>query len=425
MSSARDDLDQLDFYSGDTFERNGYPHAEWERLRREAPVYWTQRDTLTPFWAITRHEDVVALSRQPKLWQNAPRLAVFPELEKEVERRIAAGEPESQQPQPRHLLNMDPPDHGRFRKTASSHFTPRALQAKRASIERISKRILDEFANGGKTTEADFVESVSVRLPLEVLLEMLGVPQDDWKLMFQWTNETIGATDPEYQQGQSALETAERSRLQLFGYYMKMAEERRKKPTDDIVSVVANAKIDGEPLPPLELLSFYYLLVVAGNETTRNATSGGLLALIQNPGELAKLKKNPALIHSAVEEIVRWTSPVIQFCRTAKDDTEVRGVKIRAGESACLFYPSANRDEEVFPDANVFRIDRDPNPHLGFGIGEHFCMGANLARLELEVVIGQLVERLEEIELVGPVRRLRSSFVGGVKSMPIRYRLRP
>jgi cytochrome P450 len=424
MSSAREDLDQLDFYSGETFEQNGYPHAEWTRLRREAPVYWTQRDTLVPFWAITRHEDVVALSRQPRLWQNAPRLAVFPELEKEVERRVAAGEAESAQPQPRHLLNMDPPDHGRFRKTASSHFTPRALESKRTSVERISKRILDEFANGGKTTEADFVEGVSVRLPLEVLLEMLGVPQDDWKLMFQWTNETIGATDPEYQQGQSALETAERSRLQLFGYYMKMAEERRKQPTDDIVSLVANAKIDGQPLPPLELLSFYYLLVVAGNETTRNATSGGLLALIQNPGELAKLKKNPALIHSAVEEIVRWTSPVIQFCRTAKEDTELRGVKIRAGESACLFYPSANRDEEVFPDANVFRIDRDPNPHLGFGIGEHFCMGANLARLELEIVIGQLVERLEEIELVGPVRRLRSSFVGGVKSMPIRYRLR-
>jgi len=423
MSTSRSELDALDFYSSETYEKNGYPHAEWGRLRREAPVYWTERPGLIPFWAITRHEDIVALSRQPKLWQNAPRLAVFPDIEKEVEKRIAEGGPEQQQ-EARHLLNMDPPEHGRFRKLASSHFTPRALQPKRASIERISRQILDEFANGGKTTVADFVEGVSVRLPLEVLLDMLGVPPADWKLMFQWTNETIGATDPEYQQGQSALETAERSRLQLFGYYMKMAEERRKSPTDDMVSVIANAKIDGKHLPPLELLSFYYLLVVAGNETTRNATSGGVLALIQNPGELAKLRKNPALIHSAVEEIVRWTSPVIQFCRTAKEDTEVRGQKIRAGQAACLFYPSGNRDSAVFPDADVFRIDRDPNPHVGFGIGEHFCMGANLARLELEIVIGQLVERLEEIELVGPVRRLRSSFVGGVKSMPIRYKLR-
>jgi cytochrome P450 len=204
-----------------------------------------------------------------------------------------------------------------------------------------------------------------------------------------------------------------------------MVDERRKKPTADIVSLIANATIDGKQLPPIELLSFYYLLVVAGNETTRNATSGGLLALIQNPGELDKLRRNPRLLGSAVEEIVRFTSPVIQFCRTAARDTELRGVKIRAGEAACLFYPSANRDEEVFPDGDRFRVERDPNPHLGFGIGEHFCMGAHLARLELEVVFGQLVSRLEEVELVGPVRRLRSSFVGGVKSMPIRYRLRP
>jgi len=325
----------------------------------------------------------------------------------------------------RHLLNMDPPDHGRFRKLASSHFTPRALEAKRKAIEEISRAILDDFARGGEWSEADFVEAVSVKLPLAVLLDMLGVPADDWKLMMQWTNETIGATDPEYQQGQSALETAERSRMQLFGYFMRMVDERRKKPTADIVSLIANATIDGKQLPPIELLSFYYLLVVAGNETTRNATSGGLLALIQNPGELDKLRRNPRLLGSAVEEIVRFTSPVIQFCRTAARDTELRGVKIRAGEAACLFYPSANRDEEVFPDGDRFRVERDPNPHLGFGIGEHFCMGAHLARLELEVVFGQLVSRLEEVELVGPVRRLRSSFVGGVKSMPIRYRLRP
>jgi len=425
MEERRDDLAELDFIGSATYERDGYPHAAWARLRREDPVHWTERADAMPFWAITRHADIVALSRQPRLWQNAPRLAVFPGLEKEVEKRIAESGGQPQQPDVRHLLNMDPPDHGRFRRLASSHFTPRALEAKRKAIEEISRSILDDFAGGGEPTEADFVEGVSVKLPLAVLLDMLGVPADDWKLMMQWTNETIGSTDPEYQQGQSALETAERSRMQLFGYFMRMVDERRKKPTTDIVSLLANATLDGKQLPPIELLSFYYLLVVAGNETTRNATSGGLLALIQNPGELAKLRRDPALIPGAVEEIVRYTSPVIQFCRTAARDTELRGKRIRAGEAACLFYPSANRDEEVFPDGELFRVDRDPNPHLGFGIGEHFCMGSHLARLELEVVFGQLVSRLQDVELVGPVRRLRSSFVGGVKSMPIRYRLRP
>lgn len=424
MTDSRSDLAQLDFITGAAYERDGYPHAAWARLRREDPVHWTEHPDAISFWAITKHADIVALSRQPRLWQNAPRLAVFPGLEREVEKRIAEQGGAPQQPDVRHLLNMDPPDHGRFRKLASSHFTPRALEAKRKAIEEISRDILDEFANGGAATSADFVEGVSVKLPLVVLLEMLGVPASDWKQMMQWTNETIGATDPDYQQGQSALETAERSRLQLFGYFMKMVEERRKKPTADIVSLLANATLDGAHLPPIELLSFYYLLVVAGNETTRNATSGGLLALIQNPGELDKLRRDPRLIPSAVEEIVRWTSPVIQFCRTAVRDTEVGGKRIRAGEAACLFYPSANRDEDVYPDGERFRVDRDPNPHLGFGIGEHFCMGSHLARLELEVVFQQLVSRLEEVELVGPVRRLRSSFVGGVKSMPIRYKLR-
>ena len=424
------DLAELDFIGGAEYQANGYPHAAWARLRREAPVFWTERADAFPFWAVTKHADIVAISRQPRLWQNAPRLAVFPGLEREVEKRMAETgqtmeQARQQQPDVRHLLNMDPPDHGRFRKLASSHFTPRALEPKRKAIEEISAEILDEFARGGELSEGDFVEGVSVKLPLAVLLDMLGVPHSDWKLMMQWTNETIGATDPDYQQGQSALETAERSRMQLFGYFMQMVGERRQKPAPDIVSVLANAQLDGAPLPPIELLSFYYLLVVAGNETTRNATTGGLLALIQHPGELEKLRRSPELIPSAVEEIVRWTSPVIQFCRTALTDTELRGQKIEAGQAVCLFYPSANRDEDVFPDGDRFRVDRDPNPHLGFGIGEHFCMGAHLARLELQVVLAQLVRRLEHVELAGEVRRLRSSFVGGLKSMPIRYKLRP
>jgi cytochrome P450 len=192
-----------------------------------------------------------------------------------------------------------------------------------------------------------------------------------------------------------------------------------------MVSVLANASVGGRPIPPFELLSYFLLLVVAGNETTRNAASGGLLALIENPAEMEKLRRERALVPSAVEEIVRWTAPVIQFCRTAVEDVEIRGQEIRARDSLCLLYPSANRDEEVFPDGDVFRVDRQPNPHLGFGIGEHFCLGANLARLELNVIFASLAERLEQVELAGRVDRMRSSFLGGVKRMPIRYRLRP
>jgi cholest-4-en-3-one 26-monooxygenase len=249
------------------------------------------------------------------------------------------------------------------------------------------------------------------------------VPRSDWNLLFQWTNETIGAGDPEYQHGATPQETAMQARLSLFQYFMGMVEERRKRPTDDITSLLAHATVDGAEIPAFELLSYYFLLVVAGNETTRNATSGGLLALIQNPGELAKLKRDPSLIDAAVEEIVRWTTPVIQFCRTAAEDTDVRGQKIRKGESLCLFYPSANRDEDVFEDPFAFRVDRNPNPHLAFGIGEHFCMGANLARLELRVAFAKIAERVAEIGLAGDVARLHSSFVGGIKRVPIRYRL--
>jgi cholest-4-en-3-one 26-monooxygenase len=257
-----------------------------------------------------------------------------------------------------------------------------------------------------------------------LIAEQLGVPRQDWEQLFTWTNETIGGADPEFQQGTTANETMDRARIGLFTYFNDLCEKRRKEPQDDLTSVIANSTLDGEPLPTLELLSYFFLLVVAGNETTRNATSGGLLAFIENPEQWRLLKSDPSLIGRAVEEIVRWTTPVIQFARTPTQDTEIRGQKIKAGETMCLFYPSANRDEEVFEAPFRFDISRDPNPHLAFGIGEHFCLGANLARLELEVIFNQLAERLDHVELAGPVERLRSSFVGGIKHMPIRYEMR-
>ena len=411
---AEHGLDTIDIISPDLYQQKGYPHEEWALLRREAPIYWYDRTAGEPFWAVTRHADIVTLSKQPRRLLNEPRLAVFPEEE--------GPRPEEEG---RHLLIMDPPVHVKYRRLISSRFTPRAVRALEGDIEEIAAEILDDVATDGAWGEIDFVEKVSSVLPLAVIADMLGVPRSDWKMMFQWTNEMIGSGDPEYRrEGETPDDTSERARLAALEYFSRMVEERRRNPRDDLVSILANAELDGAPLPFENLMSYYNLIVIAGNETTRNATSGGLLALIENPGELEKLRGDPSLVPKAVEEILRWTTPVIQFCRTATEDVEIRGEKVLAGQSFCLFYPSANRDEEVFDEPFRFKIDRDPNPHIAFGIGEHSCLGAAVARLELNVMFRQLAARIDEVELLGPVERLRSSFLGGVKHMPIRYRLR-
>jgi cholest-4-en-3-one 26-monooxygenase len=407
-ASPRLDRATLDVISPEHYERNGYPFAEWAWLRRHEPVAWIEHPDYDPFWAITRHADVIELSRQPELLQNAPRLAVF-------SNRV----PPPPEATIRHLLNMDPPDHGAYRRVASKQFTPRAVRALEPEVERITSEVLDAAAerDGG-----DFVRDVSAPITIAVIAEMLGVPAADRGLLFRWTNEVIAPEDPEFQSGTPEA-TLEKARVELFQYFDAMARERRARPREDIVSVVANGKVGGAPLGPVELLSYYLLLVVAGNETTRNAMTGGILALLENPGEWEKLRRDPGLVEPAVEEVVRWVTPVIQFCRTATRDVALRGRTIRAGQSACLFYPSANRDEEVFADGDRFRIDRRPNRHVGFGVGEHVCLGAHLARLELRCAFAALRERLLRAEPAGPVERARSSFVGGIKRAPMRWEI--
>jgi cholest-4-en-3-one 26-monooxygenase len=405
----------LEVIGPDTFAESGYPHAAWKRLRQEAPIHWFDLPGGVGFWAVTKRDDIVWISRQPERFLNAPRLAIFEEgAPVEGERKLA-----------RHLLNMGPPEHAQFRNAASSWFTPRSIQRRHAEVQRIARDLLAEMAGDGSERSGDFVADFTAPLTLHVLADMLGVPRADWRLMFRWTNQIAGASDAEYSSSDDPIAGVEDAQKGLFAYFTDLAAERRKAPRDDMVSVLANASVGDAPMPAFELLSYFLLLVVAGNETTRNAASGGLLALIENPGEMQKLRANPALVPSAAEEIVRWTAPVIQFCRTPIEDVEMRGQTIRKGDSMCLLYPSANRDEDVFADPDTFRVDRKPNPHLGFGIGEHFCLGANLARLELRVIFDELARRLESVELAGPVERMRSSFLGGVKRMPIRYRLLP
>ena len=411
-------LDTLDIISPDHYQQHGYPHEEWALLRREAPIFWYTRTSGVPFWAVTKYQDIITISKQPRRLLNSPRLGAFPEAEER-----AGGIPPPDEG--RHLLTMDPPQHGKYRRLIPTRFTPNAIRQMQPQIEEIAEEILDGITTEGEVAEIDFVTEVSTVLPLAVIAHMLGVPRSDWKLLFQWTNQMIGSEDPEYRgEGETPEESEERARLEAITYFSQMVEERRKDPQDDLVSILTHGEVDGEPLPAENLFAFFNLIVIAGNETTRNATSGGLLALIENPGEFEKLRRDPSLVPTAVEEILRWTTPVIQFCRTATEDVEIRGQKIRAGESLCLFYPSANRDEDIFEEPFCFKVDRDPNPHLAFGIGEHFCLGSQVARLELNVMFQQLVARLGAVELAGPVERQRSPFLGGVKHMPVRYRLR-
>jgi cytochrome P450 len=272
-------------------------------------------------------------------------------------------------------------------------------------------------ANGG---ECDFVLDVARKLPLEVICELVGVPEGDWEAMFELSNRVIGFDDPEFAREEITAEQMQMS-MDLFNYILSLCQERRDNPRDDVLTQLVNAEIDGQRLMDHEIFLFFLLLIVAGNETTRNATSGGLLALIENPDQWARLRSDPSLVTTAVEEIVRWTSPVTHFTRFASKDTEIRGREIKEGQEVCLWYPSANRDEEVFSNADHFDVGRNPNDQIAFGKGEHFCLGVNLARLELRVTFEEITKRFGKVELAGDPERLRSNFIGGIKRMPVRF----
>jgi cholest-4-en-3-one 26-monooxygenase len=399
----------LDVITPEKYERDGYPHPEWAWLRKHDPVHYFETDYCDPFWAVTKHADIVAIGKNPKDWIIEPRIAVFT--------REAPEEPTS-----RHLLTMDPPDHGRYRNLTSKWFTPRTVKVWEPKVQKVTREVLDAAAEKG---DIDFVADVSAPITIAVIALMLGVPEEDWHLLFRWTNEIIAPEDPEFQKGRSAMETSESARMELFGYFKNLSDKRRADPRDDILSVIAKATLDGKVLDDFELLSYYFLLVVAGNETTRNAMTGGIQCFVDSPDQWKALAEDPDLVESAIEETVRWTTPVIQFARTATSDQTLRGRTIREGESVCLFYASGNRDEEIFEDPFTFRIDRNPNNHIGFGRGEHVCLGAHLARLEIRTMYQQLRERLVTMERTGAPVRVRSSFVGGIKRAPMRWELRP
>jgi len=405
-----DSIDPLELVDASRYGQRGYPHDVWTRLRAEAPVAYFEPPGFEPFWAITKHADVQRLAAQPLRFSSGQGITL-----------LRAGEPVVPMEM---IVTIDPPRHQPLRRALMPKFTPRAVRLRREDVDGIAADITDEVAAEGREGEFDFVERIAAPLPLRVIASKLGVPPTDVSLLFRWTTEIIGKDDPEYRQpGETPMQTMLRARGELHRYFERLLEERRDAPGDDLVSDLLRAEVDGAPLTHTQLVAYCELLVEAGNETTRNAISGGLLAFCEHPDQWQKLRADPSLLPDAVEEVLRWSSPIAHFKRVTTEDTELRGVTIRAGDQVALFFASANRDEDVFDAPFEFRVDRRPNPHLAFGFGEHFCMGAHLARVEIEAVYRQLVDRFESFEVSGPVVRLDAIINGSIKHLPVRYRL--
>jgi cholest-4-en-3-one 26-monooxygenase len=393
----------VDLASPDAFA-DGIPHGAFRRLRREAPVaFFPERNGGRGFFALTRHADVVHVSKHPQLFSSTDGT------------NIEDHDGEALAKLQTIMLNMDPPQHVKYRRLVKRGFTPRRIAEMTPHVRELAREIVDRVAGKG---ECDFVAEVAAELPLLVICELMGVPVEDRRKIFELSNRLIGFDDPEFQ---SSPADGEAAALEMWTYAHALGQQRRRRPADDLVSDLVNGEVDGERLTELEFNNFFLLLAVAGNETTRNAISGGLLALMQHRGQWERLLSDRALLDTAVEEIVRWVTPVIHFRRTATAHTRIGGVEIRAGQKIVMWYPSANRDETVFERPDAFDVGRDPNPHLGFGIGEHFCLGSHLARLEMGCLFEELLRRLPDIELAGDPRRLRSNFIHGIKNLPVRF----
>ena len=422
LGSLTDGTELMDPHA---YAASGYPHELWRRLRRESPVHWCEGPELVPFWAITRHAHICEVSKQPDKFLSGP--GIVP-ASKEIAERIARGERgpfDAMQT----IITMDPPKHRKFRKVASPWFTPQALgridDVVQASARRLVDRLYDAQVNGEGT--CDFAVEVAAQHPLRILCTILGLPEAEEPHILRITQELFAGEDPEFKRPEENRDEALRNLgIEFVQYFGKVIADRRARPRDDLAGLLANAEVDGARMGDVETLGYYLITFTAGHDTTRNALAGGMLALVENPSELEALRRDPAgRVADAVEEIVRWTTPVNFMMRTAACDYELGGRRLGRGDRLVLYYASANRDEDVFDEPYRFRIDRHPNPHLGFGIGEHFCLGANLARKSQRALFAELVGRLEHVELAAPPDRLHASFVAGVKHLPLRYRLAP
>jgi cholest-4-en-3-one 26-monooxygenase len=385
----------------------GVPHGYFDWLRDHDPVHWqeeTGRSGSLPgrgYWALTRYQDVALVSKNPQLFSSGVETCVIGDLP-----------PRDLENMKQQLINMDPPRHTELRNLMNAHFKPRAVRQTDANMQRIVGETLDALAG---REGCDFVEEISAPISLRGLTHLLGVPDKDSKKFYHWTNKLIGASDPEVSsqwRGRLAV-------LEIFWYAARARRKRKRRPTDDIYSALIHGRLRGRPLSKLQLGMNYFLLIIAGNETTRNALSGGIQALCEHPEQLERLVREPVLLPRAIEEMLRWVTPVMQFRRTALRDTEIGGQSIRQGDKLVMYYGAANRDSAIFTDANLFDITRSPNPHLAFGTGTHFCVGSHMARLELKIAFQEILRRFPKLRLDGPVERLQSNFISGIKAMPV------
>jgi len=387
-------------------------HAACALLRREDPIHLVEHPDFPPFHVVTRHPDVYEIELHPTSFANEPVSILATTAAIEQARASGLGV--------RSLVHMDDPDHRAYRGLTVDWFKPRSLARLDDRLADLAREAVDKMAD--LDGECDFARDIAMPYPLQVILAILGLPESDYDFMLTLTQELFGAQDPELARSTNPADLL--LVLQDFvQYFSVLTEDRRASPAEDLASTIANGCPHGEQMPPLELISYYMIIATAGHDTTSSAMAGGVQALVENPAELARLKDDPGLIDSAVDEIIRWTTPVKHFMRNCTEPYEVRGHEFAPGDAVLLSYPSANRDEDVFDDPFRFDVGRSPNPHLAFGFGAHYCLGAKLAKMEIKALLTELVPRLDSVELAGEPSLMQTTFVGGLKHLPIRYRL--
>jgi len=400
------ELADIDLTDGRNFVDH-VPHEWFAYLRENAPVYWHPMETAPRggFWCVTGYDDCVTVNRDWEHYSSHRLGSLFQDWDEanlEQQRLM--------------MLNMDPPMHTRYRRLVNKGFTPKMVRDLHDHIVVFTDQIIDSVCERGT---ADFVEEISAELPLLVIAEILGVPAEDRRMVFDWSNRMIGSEDPEYQ---VSPEASAEAAMGVYAYADELSARKREEPSTDIVSVLLGAEVEGEKLDQLEIDLFFLLLIVAGNETTRNLMSGAMTAFFEHPDQWQKLAADRSLLPSAVEEMLRWVTPVMHFRRTATQDSTLGGQSVKEGDKIVFWHISANRDAKAFDSPDSFDITRDPNNHIAFGGGgPHFCLGANLARMEIQVMFDRLLDRMPDIRLDGDVQRLRSNFINGTKHIPVAF----
>ena len=410
----------------ENFKKIAYPetyadekelHDIFTFMRREDPVSWVEPDQFRPFWAITKHEDIIEIEKQNELFINDPRTTLMDIPTEDAIKEFTGGS----HLLVRSLVHMDNPDHQLYRSLTQKWFAPPNLESLKKDIRNIAKEYVNKMVDHGN--ECDFAKDVAIFYPLRVIMSILGVPKEDEPRMLRLTQELFGVRDEDMIRDESETSSESNTITDFFEYFNALTEDRRKNPTNDVSSVIANAKINNEQLGHLEAMSYYIIIATAGHDTTSSSTAGGILALIENPDQLLKLKNNPSLMTSAVEETNRGVTPVKTFFRPATQNYDLKDREIKKDDSILLCYPSGNRDEEIFDDPFKFKVDRSPNRHLAFGHGVHLCLGKYLAKIEMEIFYEELFKKIDNIQLNGEPEWVKASFVSGLKSLPIKYTL--